>query len=274
MNKAPKKIIDMAGLQFGKWVAIGRAPARPGATEIFWLCRCTCGTERVVSGAALRRGRSTSCGHPEWQDVVAPELVPAGHRVCTSCRKPKPLTDFYGAHPWCKVCNRGAKNAAYAEGREKSGRKRRNAPVDGQKCCGSCGTWKILTEFQRTAIGGFAHCLTCTAAKGRARYAEMVAGDPTALAAHKRRCRGNHLKLKYDMTIDDYEAMYSAQGERCAICGLPGENLVVDHAHNTGKVRALLCQQCNFAVGAVRENAEIAKNVAGYIEKHLTQTGS
>ena len=258
----------MAGQQFGKWTVVERTDPRPGATEVFWLCRCSCGEERAVSGAGLRRGRSTSCGHPAWRDVISPESVPAGHRVCTSCRKPKPLTDFYGAHPWCKVCNRGAKNAAYEEGREKSGRKRRNAPVDGQKCCGSCGVWKALTEFSRTAVGGFAHCINCTSAHARARYTK-IASDLVVRVSHKIRCRENHLKAKYGMTIDDYEVLRAAQGGCCAICGRDRE-LVVDHAHHTGKVRALLCQQCNIAVGAVQENVEIARRVGKYIEKHLT----
>lgn len=61
----------------------------------------------------------------------------------------------------------------------------------------------------------------------------------------------NHLSRKYGLTVEQYEAMLKAQKYRCAICG--GKNaknrLAVDHCHDTGKVRALLCDPCNQHLG-------------------------
>jgi len=50
----------MAGQRFGRWLVIKRANSMNG--NIRWLCRCACGTEKTVDGAALRREDSTSCG--------------------------------------------------------------------------------------------------------------------------------------------------------------------------------------------------------------------
>lgn len=61
---------------------------------------------------------------------------------------------------------------------------------------------------------------------------------------------------KYGITASDYRAMRRKQRDRCAVCrrghlGLRG--LVVDHDHKTGKVRGLLCVQCNVMLGMARD---------------------
>jgi hypothetical protein len=54
-----KKLIDLTGERFGRWLVVGRAPAERGTR---WLCRCDCGNEKAVESPSLRRGLSTSCG--------------------------------------------------------------------------------------------------------------------------------------------------------------------------------------------------------------------
>ena len=51
-----------------------------------------------------------------------------------------------------------------------------------------------------------------------------------------------------DMTVERYEQMLENQQHRCYICGIEGEKLFVDHCHETGKTRALLCHKCNVKV--------------------------
>lgn len=53
------KKIDLTGRKFGRWTVLGAAPR---AYQTMWLCECTCGTKRAVSGANLTTGHSTSCG--------------------------------------------------------------------------------------------------------------------------------------------------------------------------------------------------------------------
>lgn len=58
MSKRAAK--DMTGMRFGRWLVISRSESRRGTAH--WLCRCDCGTERIVDGSGLRRGASNSCG--------------------------------------------------------------------------------------------------------------------------------------------------------------------------------------------------------------------
>ena len=55
-----RKVVDKAGNRYGKWVVLKRAENSPRGTR--WLCKCDCGTERVVDGGSLRDGKSQSCG--------------------------------------------------------------------------------------------------------------------------------------------------------------------------------------------------------------------
>lgn len=60
------------------------------------------------------------------------------------------------------------------------------------------------------------------------------------------------LRRLYGITLEQFVMLCDAQGGACAICGKPpdgGKRLAVDHCHNTGVVRALLCIPCNAAVG-------------------------
>ncbi len=90
--------------------------------------------------------------------------------------------------------------------------------------------------------------------------------------ANKDKKRGNTLKRKYNLTLDDYEKMLQEQNGSCAICFVKAEEeinkiLVVDHNHLTGEVRALLCNKCNTAIGLLREDLEIMQRASEYLKK-------
>jgi hypothetical protein len=73
------------------------------------------------------------------------------------------------------------------------------------------------------------------------------------------------LKHRYGITLDDVERMREQQESRCAICN-EEKKLVVDHDHNTGTVRALLCTVCNFAVGCAERVGPEA--IVTYLKEH------
>lgn len=79
--------------------------------------------------------------------------------------------------------------------------------------------------------------------------------------------RAKHLRQRYRLTPDAFERMVVEQGGACAICGAEVP-LHVDHCHATGRVRALLCNHCNCALGQLREDPGIARAVAEYLERH------
>lgn len=75
----------------------------------------------------------------------------------------------------------------------------------------------------------------------------------------------------YGITLDDYNAMFSAQGGKCAICNgtnPSGKSLAIDHCHETGKVRALLCINCNIGIGNFKDNTETMLKAIEYLKKH------
>jgi hypothetical protein len=77
-----------------------------------------------------------------------------------------------------------------------------------------------------------------------------------------------HLRFRYGITIDAYEEKHDAQYAMCAICQEPenGKRLGVDHCHDTGKVRALLCDRCNTLIGRVKDSSAILRNAATYLD--------
>jgi hypothetical protein len=74
-------------------------------------------------------------------------------------------------------------------------------------------------------------------------------------------------KSAYGLAPGQYAAMVSAQNGLCAICRLSGP-LVVDHDHVTGKIRGLLCQCCNRAIGLIKESPDRLRAAAQYLETH------
>lgn len=87
-----------------------------------------------------------------------------------------------------------------------------------------------------------------------------------------RQRRDQHLRSQYGITHDEYDAMLAKQGGGCAICGDDGAGsrcgvLHVDHCHNSSAIRGLLCESCNLALGKFRDDPELLRRAAEYIEK-------
>ncbi len=75
------------------------------------------------------------------------------------------------------------------------------------------------------------------------------------------------LKKTYGITIHDYYSMLANQNGRCAICHeKPDEVLYVDHCHESGNVRALLCNACNNLLGYAREDVSILLNALKFLQ--------
>lgn len=62
-----------------------------------------------------------------------------------------------------------------------------------------------------------------------------------------------NLKSRYGITPEDYYEMYEEQQGLCGICG-EAKSLVVDHDHDTGDVRGLICQNCNLGIGQLKDS--------------------
>lgn len=80
--------------------------------------------------------------------------------------------------------------------------------------------------------------------------------------------RAKHLETKYGLSVEEFEAMRSRQNGRCLICGTASEDLVVDHDHETGKVRGLVDGRCNLMIGQALDNPDVLRAAAEYLEKN------
>lgn len=79
------------------------------------------------------------------------------------------------------------------------------------------------------------------------------------------------LKTKYGISLDEYNRIFTIQNGRCAICDKPSadykRSLHVDHNHSDGKIRGLLCVNCNNGVGCFQDNPELLSKAKLYLEK-------
>lgn len=75
------------------------------------------------------------------------------------------------------------------------------------------------------------------------------------------------LKRKYDISLEDYKTMMESQDGKCAICTKKHDSLHVDHDHSTGKIRGLLCQTCNMALGLMKDNITSLLKAVEYLSE-------
>ncbi len=143
----------------------------------------------------------------------------------------------------------------------------------------NCGDVKPLSEFYGatgTRDGLRGRCKACEIARNQAWYrknqkravastkrwqqanAERVREYQRRYRAdHAQQFREGHLRRVFDLTGAQYQALLDAQRGGCALCGRAprnGRSLHVDHNHQTGVVRGLLCFRCNAGIGQFRED--------------------
>lgn len=95
-------------------------------------------------------------------------------------------------------------------------------------------------------------------------YSRRSVENKQKTAVINKKCR---LQKEYGLSLEDYERMSREQQGRCAVCFKEPYRLVVDHCHVTGRVRALLCDNCNFALGHVKDDPMKLESLKQYILK-------
>lgn len=82
----------------------------------------------------------------------------------------------------------------------------------------------------------------------------------------RKNTRGLLLLRTYGITLGEKEAMVKRQGGRCSICRRKAKTLCVDHDHDTGFVRGLLCFRCNQALGFFSDSIQSLERAADYMQ--------
>lgn len=82
--------------------------------------------------------------------------------------------------------------------------------------------------------------------------------------------RRRWLWRRYGLREEAFDALFQAQSGKCAICQeeQQGRSLTVDHDHDTGEVRALLCRECNLGLGQFKDNLLLLRRAVNYMEEH------
>jgi hypothetical protein len=176
---------------------------------------------------------------------------------CPSCGEVKDTADFGcnqslsdGLSFYCLACNRENARAAYRRKRARSGNTVRDLSwvPEGFRWCPTCEQAVAHEDYvrsSRTASGFGSECKPC----------------------HRRTGNRAYWIRQYGIPREAVEDIRARQGDRCALCGeLQPEHL--DHDHENGFVRALLCQRCNFALGLMRGDPTLLRAAADYVEIH------
>lgn len=126
------------------------------------------------------------------------------------------------------------------------------------RTCTDCGVYKRYTDFSFHKH-----------AKAPEGYAHM----PRCKPCHSAWKNKQHIKRSYGLEWEDYVALMDKQKGKCLLCGSDGSGkdsrLVVDHDHDTGEVRGLLCWNCNVGIGLFKEDTELLEKVIKYINREI-----
>jgi hypothetical protein len=149
------------------------------------------------------------------------------------------------------------------------------------KICTKCGIDQPFSKYHKKVGGKYglrADCTDCVSAfqaTYRQVHSEKIKADKRQY--HKENPdvkRKHHLKLHYNMTLEQYQTMLAKQDGKCAICSTTEsrnaqhKHFYVDHNHKTNEVRGLLCYRCNSAIGYLDDSFDNCVKAAEYLKVH------
>jgi hypothetical protein len=181
-------------------------------------------------------------------------------KQCPSCGQELPQSSFGrnkalpdGLSFYCLACNRERNRAWYRESRRRLGKQVRDHSwiPDGFRWCPSCEqpvAHEDYTRNARTASGFGSRCRACDRAANSDGY----------------------FYRKYKLTRRELEILRTAQDDRCAICG-DASPQHLDHDHETGAIRQLLCQRCNQGLGLLQDDPMLLHAAAYYVQLHTAR---
>lgn len=136
--------------------------------------------------------------------------------------------------------------------------------MEEKKRCSKCKKNKLLKEFCKVKTGKFGrhhYCRKCMSEQKNARYRNDY--------EYRERRKAYNLMYKYNLTEDEFQLKLYMQNNKCAICNTKFKSkrqTLIDHNHITGKIRALLCPNCNNLLGACKDNIDILKSAIIYLQ--------
>lgn len=143
---------------------------------------------------------------------------------------------------------------------------------DVTKACHSCLRERPLSDFaknKKAKDGLQYHCRSCQSERFRAWRERNV-------DLSRAKWRDQQMRSVWGIGVAEYNALHEAQGGVCAICLEPETSkhrgrvrrLAIDHDHETGRIRGLLCTQCNTALGKFRDSESRLLRAVAYLRQH------
>ncbi|HEY6019375.1 MAG TPA: endonuclease VII domain-containing protein [Candidatus Paceibacterota bacterium] len=129
------------------------------------------------------------------------------------------------------------------------------------KNCKQCGENKAVTDFHKQGKYRRSRCKFCAKGENAGNYAKLTAEKKAQYARVA-------TAKRYGLTLEEHDELFNGH-EMCPICLTtdPGSKAwVVDHSHETGKVRGLLCSECNLGLGKFRDNIATLSRAQAYLE--------
>src|SRR3712207_1953899 len=178
-------------------------------------------------------------------------------KECPDCRETKPAADFGrnrsltdGLSFYCLECSRARSNAWYRRRRRSLGKEVRDL------------SW---------VPNGFRWCPSCRQAVRVEDYT-LNSASPSGFGGRCKQCHNEagkdaYLYRTYRLTRKQLERIRAAQDNRCAICGEASPRHL-DHDHESGRIRALLCQRCNHGLGLFRDEPDLLFAAGLYVSGH------
>ena len=148
------------------------------------------------------------------------------------------------------------------------------------KKCSRCKQEKLFTEFFKGRVnkngsqGYGSKCKNCVREYQLELYHKLPVEkkrerkEKSVQALGKDYSKKYRLNRHYNITLDEYNKMYEQQDGKCYICEkeISGREVKVDHNHSTGKVRKLLCHNCNTSLGLLNEDVKIFEKCIEYLK--------
>jgi Recombination endonuclease VII len=199
-------------------------------------------------------------------------------KTCNKCNIARALTEFKadprnkdGLQGICKICNRLWNKKRREERRSGIGL----IPIT-EKQCNSCGKTKPTSMFYKDlgiADGHATLCKSCrdvAMRKWREEHREEYNKYMREFrAGNKDWAKDTDLKRTYGIGLEDYKRMLEEQGHVCKLCKKPPQGkrpLVVDHNHETGEIRGLLCYGCNRKIVILDKSIEEREAAIAYVK--------
>lgn len=187
-------------------------------------------------------------------------------KICSVCDEDLPLKDFNlrcaskdGYQHKCRNCQLDYQHKRFNQ-------TPRRIVKDGFQYCPTCRQELPFNLFgSNVSRSNFLnmYCKKCTNTQNKQQYYKKNTED----------IRAKYIQLTYNLSWEDYVNMFANQDGKCAICNTDiflaandrNKTAHIDHAHENGKIRGLLCGNCNVSLGGFNDDVKIMQNAIDYI---------